>query len=122
MNILVFITCLIGLMFIINYLYNKNSKYKWEYKEKIGCQKVDRYYESSRIIDCNIWRITFFENYGFICMDVFLNDNLLIREQIIWMNILPLKICSIIYKILANYHTNKIINIYQKEHLNGKVS
>lgn len=122
MIIIICIMYFISLIFIINYLYIKNSKYKWEYKEKIGCQKIDRYYESKRIIDSNIWRIVFFEEFGFVSMNVFLNDRLIIREQTISINILPLKICSIFYKILVNYHANKIINIEQKEHSNGKVS
>ena len=94
------------------YLLNKNSLFKWNYEERIRCQKIQCYYTCERIIDNDVFTINYFVHSGFIVMSVYVNNDLLVRDISLYIS-LPFLVHSFLIKLLVQSKFNRIAQIHK---------
>jgi hypothetical protein len=113
---------LISLLFIFSLsliyygirLLNKNSTYKWKYVEKIKNQDIKGCYTCERIIDDDIFKIQYFDEYGCIIMNVYVNDNVLISNKLICIT-MPFLVHTITIQWVIQSHFKRIAQIYKNK-------
>lgn len=94
-----------------DYLYVKNSKYKWEYKTEIYKQKLRNRYESIRPSGEGEWRFFYYKYSSGIFLDAYLNNRLILQKNKIWNNCFHID-CNMIKRV-ADQNVNNIINLYE---------